>query len=123
MSKNLNLALAVLATLIFGLVVGYSVGTNRRDVIQLSLTPSPLSSPDLSYYENLLKEDKEMMVKRPNPVDLTGDNKPEAIYITAGEGCASCHQQIIRIFDGQKEIFFGDLSNLIQDGLFLLKLS
>jgi len=105
MLKNLTFALAVLATLIFGLAIGYSISANRQDVVQLSSIPSPTPSLDFSYYENLIKQNQEVMIKRLEPVDLTGDGKAEVIYITAGEGCVSCHEQTIRIFDGQKEIF------------------
>lgn len=105
MLKNLTIALAVLATLILGAAIGYGVGINKQDVGKLSSIPSPSLSPDLTYYENLLQQDHERWIKKPDLVDLNGDLKPEVIYITAGEGCASCHDQTIRIFDNQKEIF------------------
>ena len=47
----------------------------------------------------------------PQAVDLTGDGNPEIVYITAGEGCASCHQQFLYIFDGQNQIFWKDFGD------------
>lgn len=102
---KLRTPILVLVALLVGIGIGISWPNAGKTVLKTTGLQSPSPSPDFSYYENLLKENHDVWIKKPNPVDLNGDNKPEVIYITSGEGCASCHEQIIRIFDGQKEIF------------------
>ncbi len=37
--------------------------------------------------------------------DVTGDGKPEHLYITIGKGCASCHQNWIYVLSEGKRLF------------------
>ncbi len=78
---------------------------SAKSILTIDPSLNPENSLDSSYYENLIKKDLQVIIKKPDSVDLTGDGKPEMIYVTAGEGCGSCHGQTIRIFDDQKEIF------------------
>lgn len=73
-------------------------------------TPTPTPITELSSFQpirlstgkNSFKEifDKDGQIAFSNPklIDLTGDDKPEKIYTTYGEGCGSCHAQNIYVF-------------------------
>jgi len=119
--KNINLLTVGLSCLVVGAAIGYGLRGGTQTTDQISSTPTP--SPDFSYYENLLKQDRQVIINNPQPTDLTGDGKPEIIYITSGEGCASCHQQFLYIFDGQNQIFwrdFGDPIFVAKDKAFMV---
>lgn len=117
MTKNINLLVLSLIFLLVGAAIGYNLRPDTQTISQTPSEPTPTQATNLSYYENLLKNDRQVVIKNPQPADLTGDSESEVIYITSGEGCASCHAQTIRIFDGESEIF--NLGQVFDDALFV----
>lgn len=113
--NKLRTPILALVALLIGIGIGINWPNAGQTTSKTAGLQSPSPSPDSSYYENLIKQDQQVVIKHPEPVDLTDDGKLDVIYITAGEGCASCHDQTIRIFDGQNEIF----NDRFDDALFV----
>ena len=109
--KNIKLLTVGLFCLLVGTAIGYGFRGGTQTTGQQS--PAPTPSPDFSYYESLFKQKQEFALYDPQVVDLTGDGSSEVVYITAGEGCASCHQQFLHIYDGDREIFWKDYGDPI----------
>lgn len=55
-------------------------------------------------YNSTFKRAGQVFYREPLSEDLTGDGKPELIFTTVGEGCASCHAKNIYIFQEEKEL-------------------
>jgi len=94
--------------LIIGVAVGFVLQkplNNPTEDKLVAAIPTPNPTPDLSYYEELIKKEEQFTAKGPFGADLTGDDSPEHVYITTSLFCASCHDQTVRIFDGTNEIF------------------
>lgn len=72
---------------------------------------SCLENLDSSYYENIFRNLKETSLGEPDILDLTGDGKDEVVFINISEGCASCHDHYLHIFEEKKEIFSTELDD------------
>jgi len=65
-------------------------------------------NPDDEFYQSFLQS-KGLIKTAPDFQNLTGKGK-QAILVSIGEGCGSCHYKEIHIFNDKKEIFnfYGD---------------
>lgn len=110
----MKVKILVLALLVIGgyFVYSYLIQNSNQPVQESveSATPTPAPTTGLSSFQpirlssgkNSFKEifdkDGQIAFSTPKLIDLTGDDKPEKIYTTYGEGCGSCHAQNIYVF-------------------------
>ena len=107
-NKTIVLVFA-LSVLIASLSFSYNQIVNTQGN-KVNLEGNSLSL-DTSYYQDLFHKAKELSFGEPDILDITGDGKEEVVYINIAEGCASCHDHYLHIFEGKKEIFSMELDD------------
>lgn len=70
------------------------------DILINGLTQSINPNNDTSYFSLLMQT-----IVSKQYLDVTGDGKPELLYITTGEGCGSCRQNWIYVFSANQKLF------------------
>jgi hypothetical protein len=98
-----------LSALIASLSFSYNQIVNTKNN-KVNFDNSSLSL-DVSYYQDLFRSLKELSFGEPEIVDITGDGKDELVFINIAEGCASCHDHYLHIFNGKSEIFSIELDD------------
>lgn len=116
--KSIKLIFLILLSVSVGWILrGYLWDINQSKVIAnapvVNSSPtinkvSPSPYPNREFYQSFLQS-KELMKVDPKFQNLTGKGE-QAILVSVGEGCASCHYKEIHIFNDKKEIFtfYGD---------------
>jgi len=99
-------SLLVPIVLLLGIGVGWFLKSSmpQKEVAEQPNKVLKEEVNDYSVYEPTFKRDGQVFLGKPLSEDLTGDDQPELIFITYGEGCASCHAQNIYIFQNKKEL-------------------
>ncbi len=120
----MKVKLLILTLLVIGgyLVYSYLIRNSNQlvgestDAATQTPIPTPTSAPiaELSSfqpiklsagknpYKEIFDRDGQVAFSGPKLNDLTGDDKPEKIYTTYGEGCVSCHAQNIYVFSSDQ---------------------
>lgn len=97
--------------LLLGIGVGWFLRGGSIPKIEVAEQPNKALKENVSnypeVYDAVFKRDAQELRGQNNPIytgDITRDGKPELIFITVGEGCASCHAENLYIFQEEKEL-------------------